>query len=195
MKTKTIFLTLALLVAFQAEAVVKKTIPKKNIYTDPTAGFSIEIPKNWQAQSEQGFPDADGRVGISIVDPTGVIALDNVAFSITATPRPLQDASYLKTYNVKPTNKDLWDMFMSSQEGLLPYWEVLDKNISKVTINGLTGYRVNVAYGPDRYARAVYYMLFDKNYIYVLSIHSPNKTFLKTSAQYKKYILTFKAKR
>ncbi len=184
---KILFLSLALvLISTQVVAAVKK-----NIYKDPK-GFSIEMPSGWEAKSMDLSGGDSLSTGVIIVDPSGKVTADNLAFSVTVTPRKEQDDAYFQTYKVKPTDKDLWNMVMEGLEGTMPYWEMLDKNITKVTINGVSGYSANISYGEGAYVKARYYMLFDKKNIYVMSIHAPNKEFTKAINKYRKYVNSFK---
>ncbi len=184
---KILFLSLALvLISTQVVAAVKK-----NVYKDPK-GFSIEIPAGWEAKPMDLLGGNSLSTGVNIIDPSGKVTTDHLAFSVTVTSRKEQDDAYFQAYKVKPTNKDLWDMVMKSLEGTMPYWEMLDKNITKVTINGVSGYSANISYGEDAYVKARYYMLFDKKNIYVMSIHAPNKEFAKAINQYRKYVNSFK---
>lgn len=164
--------------------------PQKNIYRHASAGYSIEIPTGWV-----GKPEDTGNSQIfatDFVDPTGKVASgDDLTFVVTATSKKLQYDAYVQAYGKSPTNKDLIDMFMSSQKDSVDGWTVGSE--SPVTINGLSGYSYTATYG-NGYATSKAYMLFGNDYIYLVKEDFPTSKLNSIYSTYKVYMTTFSAR-
>lgn len=134
--------------------------PKKNVYTNVTAGYSIELPSGWVAK-DAGAPDS--FISTNFSDSSGKISSDNIAFSVSLTPRKVNEDGYEQINHKKLTTQEMVDGFIRDREDNDENWSTVVTN--KTTLSGYETYIITVNYGGD-YATSKVYLVFTPNNIY-----------------------------
>lgn len=149
--------------------------PKKNIYTNTIAGYSIELPDNWlaninSATSDPNEPEITGTF-LTIKGQTA----DQQGFSFdiqTSTTKRLIDY-HKQQYDKTPTYDDLFNVFVETQKSLQD--EFVVQSTRKTVINGNQAYEVTAKVGGGGGTEKLYAFYTAKNTYYIQIIGLTSK--------------------
>ncbi len=149
--------------------------PKKNIYTNTVAGYSLELPENWLANvnSAATDPNEPEITGTFLMIKGQTADQQGFSFDIqTATTKHHIDY-YKQQYAKIPTYDDLFNVFVETQKSSQD--EFVVQSTRKTVINGNQAYEVTATVGGGGGTEKLYAFYTAKNTYYIQIIGLTSK--------------------
>ena len=149
--------------------------PKKNIYTNPIAGYTLELPENWLANINPDTVDPnEPEITGTFLTIKGQTA-DQQGFSFdiqTATTKHHIDY-HKQQYSKTPSYDDLFNAFVEYQKSIQD--EFVVQSTRKTVINGNQAYEVTATVGGGGGTEKLYAFYTTKNTFYIQIIGLTSK--------------------